>query len=597
MRTTTTSSVARRRGFRLTALCVLGVVCGVLLASQSLILVPGASRVLMYRGMKRVIVVDPAVADVVVGSRTELIVFGKALGVTKLYVWDGAGRHEYAVVVRGRPSADALVTRLRDFLPAYATVRVMDDRSILLEGVSPSQRDHAKVLDTSQKLAGEIKIVDLMQVEGEEISPAERAAGQLRRLLGTGYEYVVWGDATVLVKGPMDQETVDQITKLNEAMAGTVKIVALKALMGGAVPPTEEISQAIGKEYRVWTLGGNTVVVEGTAADQPALDRVKGLLAVFEKRAQIVNLVTLAMPPRPTAGEYAQMLREALTERTVNVRTIGESAVVVEGTVANDDALKGIESIIAAAGKDVRVINLVKVVVPEKRRVIFRVRVLDVDRDQTLKYGVDWGQIVGGKVQDQPIIVQAERLGRNIFPFGANIQALETDNRTRVLAQPNLVVNEGEEANMLVGGEIPIPVPQAGGTTGVTAITIEYKPFGVTLKMKPTITPEGMIQAKIMTEVSTVDYSVAISFGAGVIPGLKTRRAETLVTVAPGSTLVIGGLYREDEMKLVKAIPLISRVPIIGEFFKHTEKQRTKSELIILLTPEVMAEANQGAPQ
>jgi pilus assembly protein CpaC len=296
------------------------------------------------------------------------------------------------------------------------------------------------------------------------------------------------------------------------------------------------------------------------------------------------------------------MLREALSERNVNVRTIGESAVVVEGTVANDDALKGIESIIAAAGKDVRVINLVKVVVPEKRRVIFRVRVLDVDRDQLLRYGVDWGQLSTtsgsqtASFQDQPIIVQAERLGRNIFPFGAQVHALETDNRTRVLAQPNLVVNEGEEANMLVGGEIPIPIAQPG-SSGFTTITVEYKPFGVTLKMKPTITAEGMIQAKIMTEVSTIDFSSGIVISGLAIPGLKTRRADTLVTVAPGSTLVIGGLYREDETKLVRAIPLISRVPIIGEFFKRTEKTRTKSELIILLTPEVMAEANQGAPQ
>jgi type II secretory pathway component GspD/PulD (secretin) len=67
--------------------------------------------------------------------------------------------------------------------------------------------------------------------------------------------------------------------------------------------------------------------------------------------------------------------------------------------------------------------------------------------------------------------------------------------------------------------------------------------------------------------------------------------------VAPGSTLVIGGLYREDESKLITAIPLISRVPIIGEFFKRTQTSRTKTELVILITPEVMAEANQGAPQ
>ncbi len=184
----------------------------------------------------------------------------------------------------------------------------------------------------------------------------------------------------------------------------------------------------------------------------------------------------------------------------------------------------------------------------------------------------------------------------NQWPFGAQVTALESDNRTKVLAQPNLVVNDGEEANMLVGGEIPIPIAQPG-SSGLSTITVEYKPFGVTLKIKPTITADGNILAKVMTEVSTIDFSSGIVVSGLAIPGLKTRRADTLVTVAPGSTLVIGGLYREDETKLITAIPLISRVPILGEFFKRRQTTRTKTELVILITPEVMAEANQGAPQ
>jgi pilus assembly protein CpaC len=587
-------------------LCLAGIACASLLASQAMVLVPGASRVIMYRGMKRVIVVDPTIADVVVASRAELILFAKATGQTKLYVWDAGGRHEYAVLVRGKPSVDALVTRLRDFMPAYATVRVLDEKSVLLEGVAPSGRDHAKVVETASKIAGDIKVVDLMQVEGEEISPAEHAAAQLRRLLGPSYEYIVWGDATVLVKGPMDDDTMAQVQKLSDAMGGGVKIVALKSAGGAGSAPTEEIAQALGKEYRVWTLGGNTVVVEGTAVDEASLARVKALLQVFEKRAQIVNLVTIAQAPKPTAGMIAQMLRESLTTKTISVRTLDESTVVIDGSVPTDEALKGIDTIVAAIGKDVKVLNLVKVVVPEKRRVIFRVRVLDVDRDRGRQYGFDWGtlsQTTTGSTttttfQDQPILIQAQSLQGhlNLFPFGAQVNALETDNRTKVLAQPNLVVNDGEEANMLVGGEIPIPIAQPG-SSGFSTVTVEYKPFGVTLKIKPTITADGNILAKVLTEVSTIDFSSGITIAGLVIPGLKTRKADTLVTVAPGSTLVIGGLYREDESKLITAIPLISRVPIIGEFFKRRQVTRTKTELVILITPEVMAEANPGAPQ
>jgi pilus assembly protein CpaC len=407
----------------------------------------------------------------------------------------------------------------------------------------------------------------------------------------------------------MDEETMAEIQKLSDALGSSVKVVALKSAVGTGAPPTEEIAQAVGKEYHVWTLGGNTVVVEGTAPDEAAQARVKGLLAVFEKRAQIVNLVTVAQVPKATAGQIAQILRESLTTKTVNVRTADESTVVIDGTVANDEAMKGIDSIVAAVGKDIHVINLVKVVAPEKRRIIFRVRVLDVDRDRSRAYGFDWGNVsqtasgTGGTsttatFADQPILIQATQTHGplNLFPFGAQVTALESDNRTKVLAQPNLVVNDGEEANMLVGGEIPIPIAQPG-SSGFSSITVEYKPFGVTLKIKPQITAEGNILAKVTTEVSTIDFSSGITISGLTIPGLKTRKADTLVTVAPGSTLVIGGLYREDESKLITAIPLISRVPIIGEFFKRTQTSRTKTELVILITPEVMAEANQGAPQ
>ncbi len=247
MRNHHTSVMGRRRLARALGMCLAGLACAAVFGSQALLLVPGASRIMMYRGMRKVIVVDPTVADIVVASRAELILFGKATGQTKLYVWDAAGRHEYAVVVKGKPSVDALVSRLRDFLPAYATARVLDEKSILLEGVAPSGRDHTEVVETAQKIAGDIKVVDLMQTEGEEISPAERTAAQLRRLLGVGYEYVVWGDTTVLVKGPMDDETMAQVQKLGEALGGGIKIVALKSAGGAGAAPTEEIAQALGR--------------------------------------------------------------------------------------------------------------------------------------------------------------------------------------------------------------------------------------------------------------------------------------------------------------------------------------------------------------
>lgn len=605
---TTPKSMMRRNGRRLLVVVAAALVCAAVLASEAMTLVPGGSRVMLYHGMKRVVMVDPTVADVVVASRTELIVFGKAEGKTKLYVWDAAGRHEYAIVVKSQPSADEMVSRLRDYLPTWATVRSLDDKTVLLEGVAPSTREHDKAFGIAQKLAGTIKVIDLMQVEGEEVSPAEHVAKELKQLLGGSYEYTVWGDNTVLVQGAMDDNTMQAITKLGTALGGSVKIVALKSTGPAGAPPTQEIAQAVGKQYQVWTLGGNTVVVEGTAPDEAALSRVKALLQVFQKQTQIVDLVTVAQPAKPTAAQVAQVLQDSLTAKTVSVRTLDDHTVLLEGTVPTDDAAKGIQSIVGEVGKNINVINLVKVLAPEKRRVIFHVRVLDVDRDRSRQYGFDWGSLTStssstggsaaGTFADQPILIKAQDVSGhlNAGSLAAQVTALESDNHTKVLAQPNLVVNDGEEAKMLVGGEIPIPIAQPG-SSGFSTITVQYKPFGVQLDIKPTITPQGDIEAKLTTEVSTIDYSSGVTISGLTIPGLKQRQAETMVTVAPGSTIVIGGLYREDESKIVSAIPLISRIPILGQFFKHTQTTRTKTELVILLTPEVMAEANQGAPQ
>ncbi|MCD6352509.1 MAG: pilus assembly protein N-terminal domain-containing protein, partial [Armatimonadetes bacterium] len=126
------SPIVSRRTVLVFALVLLVTFAACALASEALVLITGSSKVLGFKNMRRVVVVDPSVADVVVASRAELVVFGKAQGHTKIYVWDARGRHEYAVTVRKPVSATSVVRRLRDLLPEYVEPRAMGDDAVLL---------------------------------------------------------------------------------------------------------------------------------------------------------------------------------------------------------------------------------------------------------------------------------------------------------------------------------------------------------------------------------------------------------------------------------------------------------------------------------
>ncbi|MCD6352044.1 MAG: hypothetical protein J7M26_07985, partial [Armatimonadetes bacterium] len=476
--------------------------------------------------------------------------------------------------------------------PEYVEPRAVGDDAVLLRGVCPTQAERTRLAALAKQIAGQdVQVIDMLLVEGEDVPAAERAAEYLRNLYGSSYEYVVWGEKTVIVRGNLTPQTTLELQTLDEALGDEIHITSVTTGRPVTTPPVAEIQKAVGPSYKVWLLGTGNVVVEGEAKTQAELDRTEALLKAYSDRAQIINLVRLAPKPKPTMDEFVGKLREALADESLAVRPIGPDSVAVEGTVPTKEAAKRVEDLLGAVEQPYKVVNLVRMVTPEKRRVLIHVRVVDIDRDKLKRYGVDWGQIVDGNFVDQPWLVKVEGGVDNVYTLGVDLHALETQNYAKILAAPNLVVNDGEEASMLVGGEIPIPIANSGAA-GFNTVTIEYKEYGVNLKVKPEITEQGMIRTTVSPEVSSLDYSNGVTVSGFTIPGLKTRRASSVVTVKPGSTLIIGGLIRNDESKLVRKIPLLGDLPIIGELFKRTEFKEGKTELVIFLTPEILPPAN-----
>lgn len=167
------------------------------------------------------------------------------------------------------------------------------------------------------------------------------------------------------------------------------------------------------------------------------------------------------------------------------------------------------------------------------------------------------------------------------------VRAMQENGLLRVLAEPNLVALSGQKAEFLAGGEFPVPVPQA--TVGGTTITIEWKPFGVILQFVPTVIGQNMIRLNVAPELSEIDFSTSVQIEGFVIPGVTQRSTSTTIELASGSTIAIAGLLSEELRGSVNKIPYLGDVPILGTLFRSVEYQRDMTELVVLVTPELVS--------
>ncbi|MBI3681854.1 MAG: pilus assembly protein N-terminal domain-containing protein [Acidobacteria bacterium] len=169
--------------------------------------------------------------------------------------------------------------------------------------------------------------------------------------------------------------------------------------------------------------------------------------------------------------------------------------------------------------------------------------------------------------------------------FGGFIKALQQQGVLQILAEPNLVTTNGKEASFHVGGEFPVPVLQGGANAG--AVTIQFREFGIRLNFNPQITANKTIKMHVRPEVSTIDLANAVTFSGFTIPALSTRKVETDVELGEGQSFVIGGLLDDRVNDSFSKIPGLASIPILGVLFKSRSENKTKTELVVMVTPEV----------
>jgi pilus assembly protein CpaC len=213
---------------------------------------------------------------------------------------------------------------------------------------------------------------------------------------------------------------------------------------------------------------------------------------------------------------------------------------------------------------------------------------LEITETNSSLLGILWGQAsnpTGGSInfieRTVPSLFSIGQLDRQ--QIAGQLDAQIKNGQIRVLANPTLLTKSGFEANFLVGGEIPYPQVGQGGVSGV-----DYKKYGVSLKIMPTLTPRGTVDAQINVNVSNPDQSVGILLGSAnggtFIPGIASREAGTKVEVKDGETVVLAGIKQSRREKTIVRVPIVGYIPILGLLFRHKEEHVTQTSLVFFVT-------------
>jgi len=315
--------------------------------------------------------------------------------------------------------------------------------------------------------------------------------------------------------------------------------------------------------------------------------------------------------------ELSNDIRNTFPNVPVKVQ-VSKDLVTLSGHVSSPEvADKILELAQSMVPRKEDVVSLLEVPAPPTGEVLLKVRFAEVDRSAFKNLGVNIISVPPAKnvgsistqqfsppgLQSGSIAGMGTAAGGgsgislqnllNIFIFrpdinmGATIQALQTRNLLQILAEPNVLTESGKPASFLSGGEFPFPVIQST-STGFPTVTIQFHTFGIKLDFTPTITQDGYIHLKVRPEVSALDFSNALVIQGFTIPAISTRRVESEMDLRDGQSFAIAGLMDNRVTKQLSKIPGLGDIPLLGKIFQSESLTKSKSELLVLVTPQIV---------
>ncbi len=394
-----------------------------------------------------------------------------------------------------------------------------------------------------------------------------------------------------------------------------------KSVIVNSALPIERVSVGLGDYATANAVSPTEVLVNGKTAGQTSL--------IIWQQGGGKLFFDVTVQPSP----YGNSMKSLLLRRELNRELPGQeisvdvqdNMVFLRGTAKD---LTSADRAVAIASGFGKAVNLLYVAVPPpEAQILLKVKFASVDRSLSRQLGMNLfstgatntigsvttqqfspptissntGSSTGGGVSHNGVTVTlSNALNLLIFRpdlnLGATIEALEARNLLQVLAEPNVLAENGKQASFLAGGQFPYPVVQGGTIGGTTAVTIQFAQFGVLLNFIPTITPRGTIRLQVAPEVSSLDYANGVTISGFTVPGISVRNVNTEVELAEGQSFAIGGLLDNRDTENFEKIPFLGDIPIIGKFFQSKVTTKSNTELIVIVTPEIVRPIPAGQP-
>jgi pilus assembly protein CpaC len=387
-----------------------------------------------------------------------------------------------------------------------------------------------------------------------------------------------------------------------------------KSVLVDSETPIERVSTGFGDVADATAVGPREVLVNGKKSGETSL-------IIWQQGGSKLFFDVTVRPSRFVANDRLEALRRQMKAEFPDQKidlSVENDLVFLRGTVRDLEASDRAVAIASSIGKPV---NLLYVNVPKpESQILLKVRFASVDRSLSNQLGMNFFTLGAtntlGSVTTQqfsPPLVSSStsestggttgKIGgktgvatlsnalnllffRPDLNLGATIQALETKGLLEILAEPNVLAQNGKQASFLAGGEFPYPVVQGSSVGGTNAVTIQFRQFGVRLNFIPTVTPRGTIQLQVAPEVSALDYTNGVTVSGFTVPGITVRNVNTEVELSEGQSFAIGGLLDNRETQTLEKVPFIGDVPILGKFFQSRVRAKQNTELMVIVTPE-----------
>jgi Flp pilus assembly secretin CpaC len=540
-----------------------------------------AEVIYLSRPAGRIAVSNPDVASAVVISPTQIQLIGKTVGVSNLLIWNNLSSTDHTVVdISVHRDVSVLVNQLKYVDPGIQIMPMAAEDTVIMSGEAESRESAQLAIEMAKAFFNKTaaapqqnvinsmssqapgsalpgvttNVINLIKVKGEPSTKIELVRQRLKDI-----------DPNIkidVVPGPDGNEKVILTGRVATAS------IASKALNMASVfygqPGIKLITAQGGNEFARMEINGTgntqsatTTAGGGNGAGNAGVNVLQGSV-LTDATGSVISMLEVAQKPQ---------IKCSIKFLELNKTALNALGGTISGTSGNSmlASWSGVQS--AAPGKPISVMST---------------QDMSGSAWSTLKNSAGVSQLTQGRFNEvfQNGVTQVFSINNQLT--GA-IQALQEKKQVRTLAEPTLTMLSGEQASFLAGGEIPIAFVGGQGQ-----VSIQYKEFGIRLNLLPTVTDDGKIQMQVAPEVSALDQTKGVSTNSISVPAFVSRRMQTTLIVEPGQSFALAGLYNQEDTDSISRFPGLGALPIIGAFFRNSWKNKSTSEMVVIIKPEVI---------